>query len=259
LQANLHKPRLRLITSGFPDRPAYGTAVSEAILTRVAAGELEPTLRIHRPARELAFSKQDRAAAGFERAVAAARDAGFEPVVRLAGGRAAAFHEGTLAIAWATRAERPVEGTRERFEWLATLVARALGALGVEARVGEVEGEYCPGAWSVNARGQVKLAGIGQRLIAGGAHAGGVVVVSGSQLLRDALVPVYDALELDWDPATAAAVEDEAPGVDLDRVEEAILAEVAAEFELVEAELDPETLALADRLEGGHLASSASR
>ena len=91
---------------------------------------------------------------------------GFEPVVRLAGGRAAAFHEGTLAFAWATPAERPVAGTRERFERLAGIVAAALRGLGVDARVGEIPGEYCPGAWSVNARGRTKLAGIGQRLIA---------------------------------------------------------------------------------------------
>jgi lipoate-protein ligase A len=254
LQANVHRRSLRLLRRGFSDRPAFGTAVSEAILRRVAAGELEPTLRLHRPARELAFSKQDRAAAGFGAAVAAAREAGFEPVVRLAGGRAAAFHEGTLALAWASPAERPVEGTRQRFEWLAALLARALARLGVEAEVGEVPGEYCPGAWSVNARGRVKLAGIGQRLIAGGAHCGGVVVVTGSRPLREALEPVYAALDLEWDPATAGAVEDEAPGVGLDDVEEAIVAELGAEFELVEGSIDTATLALAERLETAHLA-----
>jgi lipoate-protein ligase A len=254
LQANVHKPTLRLLRAGFPDRPAFGTAVSEAILRRVATGELAPTLRLHRPGRELAFSKQDRGSAGFERAVAAAREQGFEPVVRLAGGRAAAFHEGTLAIAWASPADRPVEATRQRFEWMATLVARALAGLGVDARVGEVEGEYCPGAWSVNARGRVKLAGIGQRLIAGGAHAGGVIVVSDSALLRRALEPVYAALELEWDPATAAAVEDEAPGTTIDDVAEAIVAKLAQEFDLVADELDPQTLALAEELEQGHLA-----
>jgi lipoate-protein ligase A len=245
---------LCLIRGGFPDRPAFGTAVSEAVLRRVAAGELEPTLRLHRPARELAFSKQDRAAPGFDAAVRAARAAGFEPVVRLAGGRAAAFHEETLAIAWATRARRPAAGTQERFEWLATLVARALARLGVDARVGEVRGEYCPGAWSVNARGRVKLAGIGQRLIAGGAHAGGVIVAGDSALLRSALEPAYEALELDWDPATTGSVADEVQGAGLDDVEQAILAELGAEFELIEAELDASTLALAERLERGHLA-----
>jgi octanoyl-[GcvH]:protein N-octanoyltransferase len=243
-----------MIKQGFAARPAFGTAVSEAILIRVTAGELPATLRLHRPARELAFSKQDRAAPGFAAASAAARDAGFEPVVRLAGGRAAAFHEGTLALAWASPAERPVTGTQERFEWIAALVARALTRLGVEARVGEIPGEYCPGAWSVSARGKVKLAGIGQRLIAGGAHTGGVIVVTDSPLLRAALEPVYAALELDWDPATAGSVEDEVAGVGLEDVERALLAELAGDLELVEAELDPDTLALAERLEHGHLA-----
>jgi octanoyl-[GcvH]:protein N-octanoyltransferase len=257
LQADAHnreKPRLRLIREGFPDRPAYGTGVSEAILRRVAAGELEATFRVHRPARELAFSKQDRAADGFAEAVGAARAAGFEPVIRLAGGRAAAFHEGTLAFAWATPASRPTAETAERFERIAGIVADALRALGVDARVGEVPREYCPGAWSVNARGRVKLAGIGQRLITGGAHAGGVVVATGSGLLRAALEPVYAALELDWDPATAGSVEDEAEGATLDRVEEAMLDELGRHFELADAELDPETLALAAKLESAHRA-----
>ncbi len=243
-----------MIRQGFPDRPAFGTAVSEAVLIRVAAGELPATFRLHRPARELAFSKHDRAAAGFEAAVGAARAVGFEPVVRLAGGRAAAFHEGTLAFAWASPAERPVAVTRGRFEWIAGLIAGALARLGVDARIGEVPGEYCPGAWSVNAGGRTKLAGIGQRLIAGGAHAGGVLVVSGSELLRSALEPVYAALELEWDPETTGSIEDEVPGVSLEDAEEAVLAELRQGFELAETRIDPRTLELAERLEGGHLA-----
>jgi octanoyl-[GcvH]:protein N-octanoyltransferase len=242
-----------VIRQGFSDRPAFGTAVSEAILRRVAAGELPATLRFHRPGRELAFSKHDRATPGFEAAVAAARTAGFEPVLRLAGGRAAAFHEGTLALAWASRAERPVAGTGERFEWLAGVITRALAGLGVDARVGEVAGEYCPGAWSINARGETKLAGIGQRLIRGGAHAGGVLVVAGAALLRSALEPVYEALELDWDPRTAGSVEDEVPGIGVEEVERAIFAELGRERELVEATFDHDTIELAGRLEQGHL------
>jgi octanoyl-[GcvH]:protein N-octanoyltransferase len=252
MQGNAHNSPLTLWRNSFADRPAYGTAVSEAIMRRVAAGELPATLRLHRPARELAFSKQDSAAAGFPNAVRAAREAGFEPVVRLAGGRAAAFHEGTLAIAWSRPESRPVAGTRERFAELAGIVTQALMGLGVDARVGEVPREYCPGAWSVNARGKVKLAGIGQRLVAGAAHLGCVVVVSDSGLLRSALEPVYEALALDWDPATAASVEDEVPGVDPDDVEAALLSELRARYELVEGEVDRATLDLADELEAGH-------
>lgn len=262
MQGNAHnqaRPRLRLLRRGFPDRPAYGTAVSEAILRRVAAGELPDTLRLHRPARELAFSKQDRAAPGFERAIAEARRSGFEPVVRLAGGRAAAFHEGSLAIAWASAQERPVEGTRERFELVAGIVVGALTRLGVDARIGEVPGEYCPGAWSVNAGGEIKLAGLGQRMISGGAHVGGVLVVTDSALLRRALEPAYDALGLEWRPATAGAVEDAAPNVGLDEAEEALLAEISGSFELVEEDLDPETLALAAELEQRHEAAAPAR
>jgi lipoate-protein ligase A len=221
-------------------------------MLRVAAGELAATIRLHRPARELAFSKQDRASAGFASAVAAARVAGFEPVVRLAGGRAAAFHEHSLAIAWATPDPHPTARTHERFELLATVIAGALARLGVDARVGEIPGEYCPGAWSVNARGAVKLAGIGQRIVAGGAHLGAVVVVGASGLLRSALVPVYDALGLAWDPATAGAVEDEAPDADLDAVERAILEELSDRFELRDAELDQETLERAATLTAEH-------
>jgi octanoyl-[GcvH]:protein N-octanoyltransferase len=252
MQGNAHNPRLRLIRASFPDLPAYGTAVSEAIMRRVAAGHLPATLRLHRPARELAFSKQDAASAGFGPAVRAARRVGFEPVVRLAGGRAAAFHEGTLAIAWSRPEASPLAGTRARFEELAGIVVAALARLGVDARVGAVAGEYCPGAWSVNARGRVKLAGIGQRLIAGAAHLGGVLVVSDGALLRSALEPVYAALGLEWDPATAAAVEDEASGVSLADAEEALLAELGARYELSDAELDPDTLELAQRLESVH-------
>jgi lipoate-protein ligase A len=213
---------------------------------------LGETFRLHRPARELAFSKQDRAAPGFPTAVAAACEMGFEPVVRLAGGRAALFHEGTLAIAWSSPAERPVEGTHERFRWLAELITRALRALGVDARVGEVPGEYCPGAWSINARGATKLAGIGQRMIRGGAHCGAVIVVSDSALVRETLEPVYEALELDWDPATTGAVEDEIGATSLEAVEDAVIAQLANDYELVDAELDPETLERAHELEASH-------
>ena len=221
-------------------------------MTRVAAGELPATLRVHRPARELAFSKQDRVAPGFANAVRIAREAGFEPVVRLAGGRAALFHEGSLAFAWSTPAQMPTKTTHERFALFAGVLERALRRLGVDARVGEIPGEYCPGAWSVNAGGRTKLVGIGQRLIAGAAHRGAVVVVAGSERIRDVLVPVYDALGLDWDPSTAGSVEDEVGEADLAAVEEAILTSLSEHHELSEEALDTTTLELAARLEPNH-------
>ena len=104
-----------LVRRSFPDRPALGVAVSRAILMRVATGELPPTVRLHRPADMLAFSRQDRASAGFPKAVTAARERGYAPVLRLAGGRAAVYHEGTLACATlAQRTERPRDSRSSR-------------------------------------------------------------------------------------------------------------------------------------------------
>jgi octanoyl-[GcvH]:protein N-octanoyltransferase len=245
-------PQLRVVRRGFPDRPAFGTAVSRAILMRAAAGELPPTLRLHRPGPILAFSRQDAASRGYRGAVRAAREAGFEPVLRLAGGRAAVYHEGTLACSWAVPDRRPAARTGARFEEMAEACAAALRSLGVDARVGEVPREYCPGAWSVNARGRTKLVGIGQRLIAGASHLGAVIVVADSERIRDVLVPTYRALSLDWDPATAGSVEDEIGEIGLGAVEESILAQLAERYELIDQELDPETLELATRLEPEH-------
>ncbi len=232
--------------------PAFGTAVSHALLERVGAREIGPTFRLHAAQPVLSFGRQDALAPGFKRAVSAAKDAGFTPVLRLAGGRAAVFHEGTLALAHATPEPAPREGTRERFEATATLLAEAFTRMGGDARIGEVPGEYCPGAWSVNARGEIKLAGIGQRLIAGAAHVGGVVVASGTTRVREVLVPVYEALGIEWDPATTGSVEDEVPKATVESVAEAIIEVLAERYDLIASSLDPETLDLAKRLAPRH-------
>jgi hypothetical protein len=62
---------------------------------------------------------------------------------------------------------------------------------------------------------------------------------------------VYEALGLDWDPATAGAVVDEVPGVTWDDVAEAFRAELPPHEP---AGLDAGTLALAERLEPEHRA-----
>ena len=225
-------------------------------MRRVASGELPETLRLTRPGAMVAFAKQDAVAPGYPAAVRAARDEGFEAVLRLAGGRAAVFHDQTIALAHAVPDPEPRLGIHARFEWTAGLIARALRGLGADARVGEVPGEYCPGGYSVNARGAVKLAGIGQRIIAGGSHMGGVIVVGQAARVRDVLVPVYRELELSWDPATAGAVEAELErgpsSTAWSAVSDALIAEYGREYELEESELDEQTLELAQGLAAEH-------
>ena len=79
-------------------------------------------------------------------------------------------------------------------------------------------------------------------------------MVNDSRLLRQALEPVYAALELEWLPETAGAIEDEVPGTTLDDAERAVIAELAQRFTLEPAELDPATLARAADLEAAHAA-----
>jgi octanoyl-[GcvH]:protein N-octanoyltransferase len=226
-------------------------------MERVAVGELPETRRVTRPGSMVAFAKQDASAPGYRAAVSAARAAGFEAVLRLAGGRAAVFHYETIALAHAVPDPEPRNGIHARFEWTAALIARALRRLGADARVGEVAGEYCPGGYSVNARGKVKLAGIGQRIIRGGSHMGGVIVVGAAGRVRDALVPVYHALGLAWEPATAGSVAEEVDGTrppSWPSARDALLAEYAREYDLVEDRLDRATLTRARALAAEHLA-----
>jgi octanoyl-[GcvH]:protein N-octanoyltransferase len=247
------EPRtVRLVRAGFPDPPELDTAVSRATLQLVAQGSLPETLRMHRPGAIVAFGPRDRVEPGFAEAVAAARSHGFAAVERLAGGRAAVFHEGTIAFSWAIPDPAAREGIRTRFELLAEIMVEAIRSLGIDARVGEVPGEYCAGEHSVNARGRTKLMGVGQRVVAGAAHVGGVVVVSGTDRVRDVLIPVYEALGLDWDPATVGSMEDEVPGLAWEMAEEAIVAAFDRRFVLEEGALPSGVLRLAEQLRTRH-------
>jgi len=242
--------RLQLVRSAFPDDPAAGPALARIILDQVAAGERPATVRISRPGRVVAFGRRDTVSPGYPEAVAAMRQAGFRGMERLTGGRVAAHTEGTMVLAITTPQQAPAAGTSLRFRHGAELVRSALAGLGIDARTGAVPGEYCPGRWSVNAEGRVKLAGVGQRIIRGAAHVGFVIVAGGSEDLRRVLVPVHRALGLDWDPGTLGSVEDVRPGTTLGQVEAALLANLEQDARLEAGDLDRATLDQARREAG---------
>ncbi len=228
-------------------------AVSRALLLGVSDGDLGETFRLNRPGRVVAFGKRDTLEPGYRPAAAAARDRGYEAVERLAGGRAAVFHEGTLAFSWSIPDAAPRERIGERFESLTALVVAAMARLGINGEVGELPGEYCPGTYSVHVGGMFKVMGVGQRLARRAAHVGGVIVATGSDDLRAILNPVYEELGLPWDPATGGSLEDAAPGLSLDDVEGAVLDELAARYEVAESRLEAATIARAGALAPEHL------
>jgi octanoyl-[GcvH]:protein N-octanoyltransferase len=243
---------VRLVRDGFPGDPALDVAVGQALLRRAARGEVGPTLRVYRPGPTVAFGRLDRLRQGFAGAVAAARAHGFEPVLRQPGGHAAAYDADSVCLDVVRPEAEAIPALQARFADAAELLAGALQTVGVDARVGEVPGEYCPGAWTVNAGGRVKLAGTAQRVVRGASLLGAVVVVAGGARVRAVLEDVYAELGLAWDPATAGAADDGVPGLTVEAVERAIVGAYRAREPLEEGALDPATVALARELAAGH-------
>jgi len=233
---------ITLVRTSYPDRPALDTAITRAILDEVAQGRLAETFRLYTPGRVVAFGRQDVVAEGYRRAVAACRAQGFEAVERLAGGRAAVFHEGTLAFSWAIPTTDPLAGITERFNSIDQIVVKALRRLGLDARVGEVPGEYCPGRYSVNLEGRWKVMGVGQRLRRGVAHVGGVVVVFGREPINRVLTPVYRELSLDWSRDATGSLCAASPDITTAQVADSLMTELASAADLSESGLNASTL-----------------
>ncbi len=216
------------------------TAVSHALVRAVARGDLPPCFRLHRTDRVVAFGRADTLAPGYPQAVRSASAAGYQTVQRLAGGRAAVFHEGTLAFSWAVPTPDPRRDIQGRFEFVSASLVAALRRLGLDARVGEVPGEYCPGRYSINLYGKYKVVGVGQRLVRGAAHVGGVIVVQGADELRRVLDPVYRQLDLPWDPRVAGELCEADPGLTVDTVAEVVHTQLSTRFDVELASIPPE-------------------
>jgi len=241
---------MRVIRETSPRRASLEVAVSHALVERVNEGALGDVLRFYRPAPTVAFGRLDALRPGFAAAAAAARAHGFEPVLRAPGGHAVAYHDGCLGIDEVVGAADPIAGMHDRFARSSELLAGALRTLGVDSRVGRVPDEFCPGDFTVNARGAVKLVGTAQRVVRHASLLAASVVVRDAGPIREVLRDVYRALELGWDPGTAGAVADEVEGMTLDEVERAVLDayRLGAEHD----SLDPATLDRARALEPRH-------
>src|SRR5215217_5675536 len=136
--------RALLVRDQIPRPPTLEVAISHALVERAGSGELGAVVRIYRPAPTLAFGRLDALRPGFAAAAAAAREHGFEPVVRAPGGHAVAYHDGCLVVDEVMPERAPIGGLQARFAHSGQRLARGLRALGVDARVGRVPGEFCP-------------------------------------------------------------------------------------------------------------------
>ena len=198
---------LAVLSEGLTGDGPLNTATSRSLFDAVNRGEMAETLELGTPHRVLAFGKHDTSSPGFAAAVDSAAERGFEPTVRIAGGRAAVFHERTVRFGWVVPVDDPAATIHSRFERLAEAIVNALASFGISGTIGEVEGEYCPGQYSVHVSGR-KVMGVGQRLAKNAAYVGGVVVLDGADVINNVLDPVYRHLELPFDPTTTGALSD---------------------------------------------------
>ncbi|APW96744.1 lipoate--protein ligase [Halobiforma lacisalsi AJ5] len=217
---------------------------ASACLLEVATGG-ERAVRVWTPHRQLAFGRRDRRCNGYDRARAAAREAGFPPVERDVGGRAVAYDgETTIAFARAEPIEDFRRGTDERYERLTDDLERALAGLpGLDrerlAR-DEPPDAFCPGSHSLSTASSggadptalAKVAGIAQRVRQDAAIAAGMAVLESA----------YGALGVPFDPdsvgSIAAAGGPAEPDVVRAALEEALVGDLEPSVEPVAALLD---------------------
>lgn len=260
---------LHIITGQLTRDAPLDTAVSRAILQQVSDGHLPETIQIGRPSRVVAFGKHDALSPTFFDAVSLAREKGFTPTVRIAGGRAVVFHEHTIRFTWTTPTQNPVKEIKQRFATVAQHVVQTLTFFGAEAVIGEVPGEYCPGKYSVHVLRSgrapertavkvpsikvpsIKVMGSGQRLARAASQVSGMVVVKDSESVNRVLVPIYEVLELEMDPLLTGSVADVVE-VDTDALGARLAHEMASGREILQATIEPHTLRIAKNLRADH-------
>lgn len=206
--------------------PAADRAPVADLLASAAEGV--PAVRVTAPPRQVAFGRRDAREDGFAEAKRAARDAGFPPVERDVGGRAVAYTGSTLSVGVAVPTGDGRGSIGSRYEVAAETLRGALRDLGADVVRGEPPDAFCPGDHSLRVAGGGraadggkvadgasasaggKVAGLAQRVRADAALVAGVLVVSAGDPGPIASVtdPVYDALDVPFDPESVGSVAD---------------------------------------------------
>ncbi len=219
--------------------PEDGFGLQQAVLEEVASGERGPAALLWTSSPYVGATRPETRLPGFGTAVRLAGEAGFPVLVRNSGGGAVAANRGSLSFSLTVPVEDLRHGLYERYAKGVELVAAALQRVGVEAEGGEVEGEFCPGAYSVRSGGPggVKHAGLAQRVTRRAARVEALILVSGTDEVRDALERFYGALGLPFRPES---VGDLPAGVS--RVVEALSEEVDERYGAVGGRIGAGTL-----------------
>ncbi len=235
------------LVHGPDDLDAESHAALGPAMLRAASGKATNMLRCYQPPPTAAFTGLDRLAPGYRRACDIALDQGFEPVRRGVGGRMAAYHQKSLCLDVVVADAASPAPALDPWKGLAALAAVLVALLrrvGVDARVGEVPGEYCPGRFSVNVDGRFKVAGTAARRISGATLLSAVLLVDDVEPVRAVTTEVYAALPFPMRPETVAGAADYVPGLTVHTLTQEFLTLAASRIELVEGVIAPRLRAL---------------
>lgn len=179
-----------------------GEITKELIAHTAETGERG--LRVWRPHRQIAFGRRDSNREGYDRARRIVAESEFASVDRTVGGHAVAFTGNTLAFASAEPVDDARTGIQERYDEATATLERAFGDLGVDVYEGEPDGSFCPGTHSLSATG--KIAGLAQRVHRDAAVVSGIVVACDHEQIAATLEPLYNALDIEFDPDSVGSI-----------------------------------------------------
>jgi octanoyl-[GcvH]:protein N-octanoyltransferase len=180
-------------------------------------------LRVYRPTPTLAFSRRESLLPGYDEAARMALARGFEPIIRPAGGRAVALDEGWFVVDIITAEKAGRLDNTEVFLCHGRAFVGQLRAWGVDAELGPVEGEYCPGDHSINARRAVKIVGTAQRVVSRARLFSASIPVAISDDVSDVLAEANGLLGLEWNPETLGSLNTEVPGISYESIEAGLI------------------------------------
>lgn len=186
------------------DVEAEHTHIS-TLLTR-AAEEQEGFVHVWRPNPQVAFGRQDQLSHRISRAREKAKKHGLKPVTRNAGGHAVVHTGGTIGFGVAVPINDMLDGLHDRYR----IVSRAIQDVIVDFVDGVVTcsepgASFCPGDYSISV-GDNKVAGIAQRIQKDAALISGTVIVTDLSAVTEALIDVYAALGLKFEPSTVGSL-----------------------------------------------------
>ena len=243
-----------LLADRFED-PATAYGYVRTVFDQVASGERPATVSITPSTRHVGVTRRDTFRPGFIDAVRAAGEMDYPVLVRSSGGGATAADLGTFGFSIIRPADETERGRgiSDRYDEAAAFVLGAFSLLGIEAEVGEVRDEFCPGDHSVRVgdrEGGMKVVGIAQRITRRATSVGGIVLVEGEQALARVLVRVYDAMRLPFRPQGVGSLRRAGYEAGTHDAIDAFAAEAERVYGAARVPIDEKTLALASA-EGG--------